>query len=617
MKLKISRRFLAYWGTFLSCYLMVSLVFYYFIMPVKGLRSTDVLSVPYTVFEQELADNNIEDMYYTSTNKYVYYSLKNEDAMYSTYNPKTDDFFGELLTHDIVLHEVSDLSFADSKEDTKKAYFSFIMVSLFIAAICRYFTKNLGSRDDKMLATDGYGDEASSNKGKKDKDMPTLSTKKFSDVAGLHEVKRDIQCLVDFLVNQDKYKQAGAKLPKGVIFYGPPGTGKTLLAKAIAGEAKVNFISMSGSEFIEMYVGVGAKRVREVFDKARKMSPCIIFIDEIDAIGGKRGGRDSNSEDRKTINALLTEMDGFNEYEGIIVIGATNRLEDLDSALVRPGRFTNKYCIPLPETAQERLEIINLYAKNKSFAEDVDFNALAKETIGFSPAKIESLLNESAIISVQKGCAYIKKEHIDAAMYKLLLNGHQKDDQSGRDEEELRIVAWHEAGHALIGYLNGKDITKVTILSSTSGAGGVTFSTPTKRGLYNIDDLEGEVRELYGGRAAERIYFKDDFKKITTGASNDIERAKEVIKSIVMKYGLVQKFGLLTFEDENQEFILKEEIDISKRLEEETFNILSKNYDKLSEIANLLLENETIYFNDIKRIFGDLEDVKEKQPVMA
>jgi cell division protease FtsH len=374
---------------------------------------------------------------------------------------------------------------------------------------------------------------------------------------------------------------------------------------------------MSGSEFIEMYVGVGAKRVREVFDKARKMSPCIIFIDEIDAIGGKRGGRDSNSEDRKTINALLTEMDGFNEYEGIIVIGATNRLEDLDSALVRPGRFTNKYCIPLPETAQERLEIINLYAKNKSFAEDVDFNALAKETIGFSPAKIESLLNESAIISVQKGCAYIKKEHIDAAMYKLLLNGHQKDDQSGRDEEELRIVAWHEAGHALIGYLNGKDITKVTILSSTSGAGGVTFSTPTKRGLYNIDDLEGEVRELYGGRAAERIYFKDDFKKITTGASNDIERAKEVIKSIVMKYGLVQKFGLLTFEDENQEFILKEEIDISKRLEEETFNILSKNYDKLSEIANLLLENETIYFNDIKRIFGDLEDVKEKQPVMA
>ena len=242
---------------------------------------------------------------------------------------------------------------------------------------------------------------------------------------------------MDFLTDKDKYIEAGAVLPKGVILYGPPGTGKTLLAKAIAGEAGVPFLYASGSDFIEMYVGVGAKRIRELFAKARKQSPCIVFIDEIDAIGGKRSGMD-NSEDRKAINALLTEMDGFNELDNVVVIGATNRMEDLDPALLRPGRFSDKFCVPLPENAKERLEVIDIYATNKDFAPDFSMEALAKETVGFSPAQIESLLNEAAIIQVQEDRPYIDKDIIDKAMYKVLLNGHEKRDTERNTEEHIR-----------------------------------------------------------------------------------------------------------------------------------------------------------------------------------
>ena len=426
--------------------------------------------------------------------------------------------------------------------------------------------------------------------------------KKFSDIAGLKEVKKDMESLVDFLKYKEKYIEAGAKLPKGVILYGPPGTGKTLLAKAVAGEAGIPFLYMSGSDFIEMYVGVGAKRVRELFEKAKKQAPCIIFIDEIDTIGGKRGG-ENNSEDRKTINELLTQMDGFKETENILVIAATNRLEDLDSALVRPGRFTNKFCVPLPQTAKERLEVIQIYTKNKKFAEDVDFNNLAKETIGFSPAKIEALLNEAAIISVQKRKDYIDKEILDEAMFKILLSGHIKDNQNDRDKNELEVVAWHEAGHALIGKLNGKEIPKVTILSSTSGAGGVTFTTPSKTGLLSVKDLKNEVKELYGGRCAEGIFYQDE-NKVTTGASNDIDRATDIIKEIVMTYGMTDSFGLLNLSKlgVDNKIIIEKEIELSKQLQEETNELLKKNYSKLEKIALLLLENETIYESDLDKI---------------
>ena len=423
--------------------------------------------------------------------------------------------------------------------------------------------------------------------------------KTFSDVAGLSEVKKDMKCLVDFLVNKEKYESAGAKLPKGVILYGPPGTGKTLLAKAVAGEAEVPFHYMSGSEFIEMYVGVGAKRVRELFEEARNDAPCIVFIDEIDTIGASRDEGSPTGEDRKTINALLTEMDGFNSSEGVLVIGATNRLEDLDSALMRPGRFTDKFCVSLPETPKERRDIIELYVKNKKLDETVDLDDLSKELIGFSPAKIEALLNEAAIISVRDKDGIIGKSEIDAALYKMLLNGHEKENASIRDKEESSVVAWHEAGHAVIGMLIGKDITKVTTVSSTSGAGGVTFSVPRDKKLLSKREMEEEIMELYGGRAAEILLFNGDESRITAGASNDIERASVFIKDMVERFGFTNEFGPFSVKGEKYSRVLKEETEMAKRLMEDALDLLREHRQELDNVAEMLLEKETITANDL------------------
>lgn len=575
---------------------------------------TEIKEIPYSEFIKDL--ENVKTVFFEKNTKFFYIQYKDESFGIST-NPQYDNFQKDLLEAGVDIKPFSLVVLAKndgSKKVDKNEIRGFINF-VFVIALSLLFTyfllraiygkdywKKIQIGKKKQLVVN-----ANSSHEKTSSKETNPNIKKFSDIAGLKEVKKDMESLVDFLKYKEKYIAAGAKLPKGVILYGPPGTGKTLLAKAVAGEAGIPFLYMSGSDFIEMYVGVGAKRVRELFDKAKKQAPCIIFIDEIDTIGGKRGG-ENNSEDRKTINELLTQMDGFKETENILVIAATNRLEDLDSALVRPGRFTNKFCVPLPQTAKERLEVIQIYTKNKNFAEDVDFNNLAKETIGFSPAKIEALLNEAAIISVQKRKDYIDKEVIDEAMFKILLSGHIRENQNDRDKKELEIVAWHEAGHALIGKLNGKEIPKVTILSSTSGAGGVTFSTPSKTGLLSVEDLKNEVKELYGGRCAESIFYRDK-NKVTTGASNDIDRATDIIKEIVTTYGMTDSFGLLNLSKlgVDNKIIIEKEIELSKELQEETQELLKKNYNKLKKIALMLLENETIYENDLSEIMkGDI-----------
>ena len=537
---------------------------------------TEIKDILYSDFIKNL--NDVNSVYYEKTSKFFYIEYKNGSFGVSQ-NPDYGDFQKELLESGVNVKPFSLVKLTDN-DGTKKidknemrGFGNFCLMILLSLLVSWFLLRGIYGKDfmkylkigkKKQLVVNGTTNTKTTTK----ENYPNI--KKFSDIAGLKEVKKDMESLVDFLKYKEKYIEAGAKLPKGVILYGPPGTGKTLLAKAVAGEAGIPFLYMSGSDFIEMYVGVGAKRVRELFEKAKKQAPCIIFIDEIDTIGGKRGG-ENNSEDRKTINELLTQMDGFKETENILVIAATNRLEDLDSALVRPGRFTNKFCVPLPQTAKERLEVIQIYTKNKKFAEDVDFNNLAKETIGFSPAKIEALLNEAAIISVQKRKDYIDKEILDEAMFKILLSGHIKDNQNDRDKNELEVVAWHEAGHALIGKLNGKEIPKVTILSSTSGAGGVTFTTPSKTGLLSVKDLKNEVKELYGGRCAEGIFYQDE-NKVTTGASNDIDRATDIIKEIVMTYGMTDSFGLLNLSKlgVDNKIIIEKEIELSKQLQEET-----------------------------------------------
>ncbi|MBQ8627076.1 MAG: AAA family ATPase [Agathobacter sp.] len=574
---------------------------------------------PYTTMVTDIDADNIEMMYYTTNHPDVYILTK-EGVHYKTSNPEYDSFKKDMLDKGLKVRPVSEF-LEQNKEVFSFVHMFGIIIAIMVIGSCilrlvalRYLTKN-GDEDNPLFASvTPSGGKAASSSSSGSEPKSKEKAKSFNDIAGLYEVKKDMKCLVDFLKNQDKYLAAGAELPKGVIFYGPPGTGKTLLAKAIAGEAGVPFHYMSGSDFVEMYVGMGAKRVRELFQEAKKKTPCIVFIDEIDAIGGKRSAVDSNGEDRKTLNALLTEMDGFNKTENILVIAATNRLEDLDAALVRPGRFTNKFCVPVPETTKERMEVIKLYAKNKKFNEEVDFHALSKEIIGFSPAAIESLLNESAIISVQDEKPVIDKASIDKAMIKVLMSGHIKENQSERNKEELRLVAWHEAGHALVGKLNGKHIPKVTILSTTSGAGGVTFSTPKEIGLYSVDDLKAEISELYAGRVAELMLLKDK-NKVTTGASNDIEKATNIIREIVASYGMSDEFGMLNLNQlrVDPSKIISEEVKLAKEIEKNTIELLTTHYKQLEAIAMALIEKETLYEDDLIQIIENIE-VKPIQP---
>lgn len=436
------------------------------------------------------------------------------------------------------------------------------------------------------------------------RDVPNI---KFSDVAGIDEVEREVKSIVSFLKNPYKYQRMGARMPKGAILYGPPGTGKTLIAKAIAGEAGVPFLNVSGSDFMEMYVGVGAKRVRELFDTARKMSPCIIFIDEIDAIGGKRGNSNSSERDQ-TINAILTEMDGFAGSEGIFVLAATNRLDILDPAIIRAGRFDKHIAVSLPDL-DARKAILALHAKNKKFDETVDFDIIAKQTVGFAGADLENLLNEASIIAVDNGKSFVSSEEIDRAFFKVVMQGDVKDGQSNRGKKELELVAWHEAGHTLITkLLTNDDVTRVTILASTSGAGGVTFHTPREGEFYSKQDLKNRIAISYGGRAAEEILF-GDHDHVTVGASSDIQSASKSIRDYIMKYGMSDKFGMLDisafdYQSMSNDDLVDEAATLANEIYQYTLQTLQNNRDKLQALAEALLENESLLDTDINRILG-------------
>lgn len=424
----------------------------------------------------------------------------------------------------------------------------------------------------------------------------------FQDVAGHKEVKKDLSFLIKFMKNSEAYRDMGARMPKGVIFYGNPGNGKTLLAKAIAGEAGVNFISASGSDFIEMYVGVGARRVRELFKKANSKAPCIVFIDEIDAIGGQRGS-ESNSERDQTINALLSELDGFNENDGVVVIAATNRIDMLDSALIRPGRFDRHVAIPMPDYS-DRLELLELHSKNKKIASSVNLEELAKTTFGFSGADIENLLNESAIISVNNGLKEISLNEIDEAFFKVVTKGNKKFND--KDSEEFKLIAYHEAGHAICTkLLTKKGVPKVTCVGSTSGIGGVTFITPYKSGLHTKEDLINDVKISYGGRIAEFLY-TGSLDMVTTGASQDIKQATKGIVNIIGEFGMDDEVGMLdlqVFRTSGEEQMLSQAKALSKKLYNDTLELMIDNKDLLVEVAEKLMEKETILEDELDEIF--------------
>lgn len=437
---------------------------------------------------------------------------------------------------------------------------------------------------------------------------------KFSDVAGIDEVKEELMEVVDFLKTPERFLQTGARAPKGVLLLGNPGTGKTLLAKAVAGESNANFFTMSGSEFVEMYVGVGAARVRDLFKKAKADSPSIIFIDEIDAVGGKRssGPNRSDSEREQTLNQLLVEMDGFDTDSKVIVMAATNREDMLDSALLRAGRFDRKINVTPPDL-KGRTEILAIHSKNKKLSSDVSLEAIAKITAGFVGADLANLVNEAAILASRKNSSEITMEDFDNAIDKIGLGLGKK----GRiiKPHEKKLLAYHEAGHALMAELleEADPVHKVTIVSRGS-AGGFMMPLPEEKLVTTSKELIAQIKVLFGGRASEEIVFND----ISTGAYSDIKKATEIARTYIEKVGMNTNIGLVNIENENyysSDITMREvDLEIREMLGKEyrqTIEILKENREKLDKIAELLIEKETITGEEVRKIVN-LERKEEK-----
>ncbi|MCX7885143.1 MAG: AAA family ATPase, partial [Caloramator sp.] len=441
-------------------------------------------------------------------------------------------------------------------------------------------------------------------------DSKNTTNVSFQNIAGNEEAKESVSELVDFIKNPDKFARYNARLPRGVIFYGPPGTGKTLMAKALASEAKVPFFAVNGSDFVQVYVGVGAARIRDLFKKAREKGKAVIFIDEIDAIGKKRDSRaDGGSDERdQTLNALLAEMSGFKDRDGIIVMAATNRLDTLDEALLRPGRFDRHIEVGLPDV-NARYEILKLHSKNKPLDEKVDLYSIAQMTVYFSGAKLENLINEAAILAAKENSNYITMEHIDKA-YGIVIAGAEKKDRSFLKEEDKKITAYHEAGHALITKLICPEniIKKVTIIPSTKGAGGYTLNISPDRIYQTKINLLNNIKIALGGRAAEEIIFGKE--NITSGAYKDIENATKTLILMAKYYGMFDTTGLLNYEllenegINNSQEILKICNETIIKLYDEVLEILKYNREKLHKIAIELLNKETIYNDTIDKIIA-------------
>ena len=441
----------------------------------------------------------------------------------------------------------------------------------------------------------------------------------FNDVAGVDEEKEELEEIVEFLKTPKKFTDMGARIPKGVLLVGQPGTGKTLLAKAVAGEAGVPFFSISGSEFVEMFVGVGASRVRDLFEQAKKNAPSIIFIDEIDAVGRQRGAGLGGGHDEReqTLNQLLVEMDGFGTNEGVIVLAATNRPDVLDKALLRPGRFDRQIVVSAPDV-KAREQILEVHARKKKLAEDVDLKTVAKNTSGFAGADLENILNEAALLAARRNLDCIGMKEIEDAMVKVTMGPEKKT--RVRSEKENKLVAYHEAGHAVVSrYLPTQDKVHQISIVPRGMAGGYTMYRPTEdKSFRSKTEMEESIVSLLGGRVAEKLILDD----ISTGASNDIERATAISRAMVTKYGMSERLGTITFGADQEEVFLGRDLAHAKEYSEETaaiideevkkivdagyekaINILSEHVDKLHAVAKVLLEKEKIDGDEFDKIF--------------
>jgi len=541
---------------------------------------------PYAQFKDDFSHNIVQKIYYTNSPK-MQVQLK-DGTIYETDNPRSLQLKEDALKNGI---EVSEQGYISPIE--------ILPIALFVLSLVLFITiaiKNSKIASKGIRSVDSLDAAEIENLGFT-----------FEDVAGNEEAKESVKDIVDFLKNPEKYSAYGARMPKGVILYGEPGTGKTLLAKSVAGEAGVPFYAMSGSDFVQVYVGVGASRIRQLFKKAKTHGKAVIFIDEIDAIGKKRDSSSTGGSDERdqTLNALLTEMSGFNEKEGIVVMAATNRLDMLDPALLRPGRFDRHIEVTLPDVSA-REKILSLHLKNKPH-KDISIKEWAQKTSMFSGAKLEYLVNEAAILACKDESDSISNIHFDKA-FSIVLAGYEKQNRDHIKEVDKKITAYHEAGHALMSarVLPQDKLSKVTIIPTTNGAGGYTLSIPEDKMYQNKDYLLKRIMVLLGGRAAEEIIFGKE--KITTGAYSDLKHSTNLITNMITAYGMGESLGLLTLSEVGElsasikDSVVKECKKTIDCLYAETINLLIENRQALEAMTSKLLENETVYHDEIKEI---------------
>lgn len=542
----------------------------------------------YSSFLEDITSNNISKVIVTNNSNLTVF-LK-DGSKYSTNNPDSPTLKEELLKNNI---EVLD---QNSTSPTKTVASSILLISIISIVFVTINKRKLGTSSMTNLDVKDFSE-----------DQNALN---FDYVAGNEEAKESLMDIVDFLKNPQKYKDYGARMPKGVILYGSPGTGKTLLSKAVAGEAKVPFYALSGSDFVQVYVGVGAARIRNLFKKAKAQGKAVIFIDEIDAIGKKRGGSSAssgNDERDQTLNALLTEMSGFGEQEGIVVIAATNRLDTLDSALLRPGRFDRHIEVSLPDISA-REKIISLHLENKPY-NNLDLKDIAKKTAYFSGAKLENLINEAAIIAAKENSRLLTQDHINKA-YSIVLAGYEKKERSHYLEEDMLLTSYHEAGHALVSLIKTPEdkVSKITIIPTTKGAGGYTLTIPKDSSYQRLDYLKNRIMVLLGGRAAEEIIFGQD--KISTGAQGDLSQTTEMAMSMISEYGMGKTLGLLKLSslgplsNSYGNPVVEECRELVNSLYGETLELLKENKEILNKIAMNLIDEETLDEKEIYSIFN-------------
>ena len=591
----------------LAMWLIIGIIF---IIAVSAVMENSETKMEYSELLVAINNGTVETIELNSEGNTAYVKLKNNNTEKEVNIPSLDSFM-EQINEYLVLGNITLSQESESILITILSLFSPFAIAIIFLIFWMLFMGNAQSGGNKTIS---FGKSRARMMGGTEKTKIT-----FKDVAGVDEEKEELQEIVEFLKSPKKFTDMGARIPKGVLLVGHPGTGKTLLAKAVAGEAGVPFFIISGSDFVEMFVGVGASRVRDLFEQAKKNAPCIIFIDEIDAVGRQRGAGLGGGHDEReqTLNQLLVEMDGFGTNEGVIVLAATNRPDVLDKALLRPGRFDRQIVVPAPDV-RAREEILEVHARKKRLAEDVDLKIIAKNTAGFAGADLENVLNEAALLAARRDKHEIGMQEVEDAMIKVTMGPEKKT--RVRSEKENKLTAYHEAGHAVVSkFLPTQDTVHEISIIPRGMAGGYTMYRPDEDKNYMAkSEMEETIVSLLGGRVAESLVLGD----ISTGASNDIERATKLARDMVTKYGMSENLGTIAFGSGQEEVFLGRDFTQTRNFSEETAakidaevksiidkayltakEILINNIDKLHAVASVLLEKEKISGEEFAQIF--------------